>query len=110
VEKTKEIHLMYSPTNILDPNNAQNLNGLEDLLVNNLNSNINKFNQLNNNVDSLLMLDQYSPPQAFDTLNQNIKQSMQQQQQSLSNQNQHQQQQQCQANVSYRRVRPEPIK
>ena len=96
---------MYSPTNILDPNSANNFTGLDDLLADNcvLNSN-------SNNVDSLLILDQYSPTQAYDALNQNIKQSMHQQQQNLLSQSNQQQHQQYQANVTYRRVRPEPIK
>ena len=88
---------MYSPSGLIDPgsNNFTN-NGpiMDDNCA--MNSNLNGSNNMRD-VDSLLMLNQYSPPHSSELNSLSLN--------SNNNSVQHNQQ-----NVSYRRVRPEPIK
>lgn len=93
---------MYSPSGIIDPTsiNFSNNGLMDDALLNNcaMTSNLNGSNM--RDVDSLLMLNQYSPPLSSElnslSLNSNTNHSIQQNSQSQ--------------NCTHRRVRPQPIK
>jgi hypothetical protein len=106
---------MYSPSSIVDPtaNSYLSHGVMDDVILGNCGmvSNMNSNNA--NSVDSLLMLNQYSPPHST-SISSHSNNNMypmqhhhqQQQQQNLHLLNNRQNNQE----ISYRRVRPEPIR